>query len=895
MRAIRALLHRLRNTFRRDHANGDIDEEVRFHLAMETEAGLRTGLGPVEAKARAYRAFGGVDRYTEETREERRLPWVDALRQDVRFAWRVLRRSPGYAVVAVATLALGIGANTAIFSVVNGVLLRPLPFAEADRLVMVWETDRASETLHEPGSLPDIRDFQARSRTLESLGGLVAIDVTLTDADEATRIGGLAVDDEVVTLLGVRPLLGRTFTAEEAAPGGARVLVLSEGFWRARFGGASSVLGSTLTLDGEPWTVVGVLPAAADLGIAQIHGRADYSAPFRGPRTSFWLPLQASVEQYPRQTHPFLTLGRLAAGADIGTAQEELAGIAADLEAAYPENEARGVNLEPFDEVVFGPVRPALLVLLGAVGLVLLITCANVANVLLARTLARGREVAVRRALGAPTRSVARQFLVESLLLTGLGTAAGVFLADRGLKMIVAVAPAGIPRLDVATVDGRVLAFTAGIAALVAVAFAMLPVLYARRLDIQRALQTQPGRRVSEGRGGRRFRSALVVAEVALAVSLVIGASLLLRSFWQLRAVDPGFRTGNVLKAEYQLPASRYPMDYSVYPNFPRINSFHAELLREVRALPGVRAAALTARHPLDAGFTNSFAIIGREAESADFPEIRTRIITPGYLETLGIPLIAGRDLRDGDDVAATPVILVNRAAVDRYFGGGDPLGQQIAFWGTPRQIVGVIGDEKFSGVQNAAEPAVYAPYPQAPQSSATIVLRAEGDPVALIPAVRERLRARDAQLALSGAEPLATTLASTIAQPRFTAVLLGLFAGVAILLALIGVHGVLSYTVAQRTHEMGIRVALGASRGEVVRMVVGEGMALAGIGIALGVVAAFAFSRVLAGLLFGISATDGATFIAVVGAITAVALLASYLPARRATSVSPMVALRND
>ena len=554
------------------------------------------------------------------------------------------------------------------------------------------------------------------------------------------------------------------------------------------------------------------------------------------------------------------------------------------------------MNIELFTDVVLGPVRPALLVLLGAVGLVLLVTCANVANLLLARTLGRAREVAVRRALGAPARRLVRQFFVESAVLTLAGVAGGVLLADRGLRAIVALAPPGIPRLDAAAVDARVLAFTAAVATLVAFAFALLPVVFARRVDIQRQLQVQPGRRVTEGRGGRRLRSALVVAEVALAVSLVIGAGLMLRSFWELRGVDPGFRTADVLKEEYEIPAARLvPTDYSTYPNWPDVNGFHAELLRRVRALPGVRSAALTQSHPMDVGFTNSFVIVGREAESADFAEIRTRIVTAGYLETLGIPLLAGRDLRDSDDALSPPVILVNQAAVRRYFDGQDPIGQQIRFWGTARQIVGVIADEKFAGLDAAAEPAVYAPYPQAPDSDATLVIAASGSPAEMIAALRSMLREFDPQLALARAEPLEATVAASIAQPRFTALLLGLFAAVAIVLALVGVHGVLSYTVAQRAHEMGIRVALGASRGEVVRMVLREGMALAGIGIVAGLGLAWLGTSTIRSFLFQVEPFDPTTIGGVSALILLLALAVSLRAALRVARVDLAQVLRND
>jgi len=895
MQPIRSLLRRLGAMLRRDRGRGEIDDEFRFHLEMETEAGLRRGLGAAEARTAAHRAFGGVDRFREEVRDERRVRVVDELRQDVRYAVRVLLRNPLFSLVAVVTLALGIGANTAIFSVVNAVLLRPLPFIDAERLVMVWETDRASETYHEPASLPDIRDFQERTRTLASLGGLVASAPTLMTSDgEAQRLNALVVDDEVVSLMGVRTVVGRPFTAEEASPGGPAVALLSEAYWREVYGGDPGVVGRTLGLDGVQTTVIGVLGREADLGVAQIHARADYSTGFDGV-ADLWLPLRAGEEQFPRQTHPFLTVGRLAPGASLAAAQQELSGIAAELEAQHPENAARGVNLESFGDVVFGPIRPALAVLLGAVGLVLLITCANVANLLLVRTTGRAREVAVRRALGAATGRVGRQFLVESLILTGVGALTGVTLAYGGLRVIVALAPSDIPRIATAGIDVVVLAFTAAIATIVAIAFAMLPVWHAARLDVRGSLHEQPGRRMTEGRAGRRFRSGLVVAEVALAVMLVISAGLLLRSFWQLRSVDPGFRASNVLKAEYRLPPDRYPTDFATYPDWPRTHAFNGELLRRVAALAGVEAAALTAKHPLDIGFTNSFAIVGREAESADFPEIRTRMVSPGYLSALEIPLLDGRDLVEGDDAAATPVILINRAGVDRFFGGTSPLGQQISFWGQARQIVGVIGDERFAGLDRPAEPAVYAPLAQAPQTNSALIVRASATPGPLVPALRGVVRDLDPGIALYGIEPLEATLSRTISEPRFTAVLLALFGGIAVALALVGVHGVLSYTVAQRTHELGIRLALGATRGEVLGMVLRQGMGLAGLGIVLGIAGAFAATRLLAGMLFGVSATDAATFVAVTVAVALVALLASWLPARRVTAVSPMTALRTE
>ncbi|HUE77363.1 MAG TPA: ABC transporter permease, partial [Longimicrobiales bacterium] len=875
MDLLRGLMLRLRGLVRRSRVEEELDDELRFHIEMETEAGIRRGLSPGAARREALLKLGGVERYKEEARDARGLGPLEELGRDVRLSGRMLRKHPGFAAAAVLTLALGIGANTAIFSVVDAVLLGESPFPEPDRLVMVWETDRASDTHHEPASWPDVVDFRARSRTLSSIGVVVGQDLTLQGEAEPERVTGLAVTPNFFDLLGVRPVAGRLFSGEEGDVNAGQVVLLGEDFWRTRYGADPAVVGLTLVVNERPATVVGVAPAGADLGIRQIHERADYAPSFSGDEVAVWLAFRPTAASYPRQTHPFLALARLAPGARLESARQELEAIAAELEATYPENANRGVNLEPYSDVVFGPVRPALLVLLGAVALVLLITCANVANLLLVRTAGRSREVAVRQAMGAASARIRRQFLVESLTLTSLGAVVGVGLAYAGLEALVSLAPGDIPRLDEAAVDGRVLAFTAGAAAVVALIFGMLPSLQTRRLDMHETLKAQAGRSGSEGRAGRRFRSALVVAEVALAVLLVIGAGLLLRSFWELRSVDPGFDAAGVLKAEYQLPGTRYPRDFSRWPDIPEINDFHARFLEAMRGVPGVSGAAIAGGHPLDPGFTNSFQIVGREAESADYPEIRTRFITAGYLEAVGGTLLEGRAIAEGDDVRATPVVVINRTAAERYFPDGSPLGQRLRFWGTDREIVGVIGDERFKGVDQPTDPAAYAPLLQNPQQSATLLVRTGGDPTALVPEIRRRFAELDPQLALFGVEPLRVTLDGSLSRVRFTTALLVLFAAVAILLALIGVHGVLSYTVARRAPEVGIRMALGASRRSVLRSVVGEGVLLAGVGAAIGVGAALLASRVLSSLVFGVTTTDPATFVAVPALVLAVAAAA--------------------
>jgi putative ABC transport system permease protein len=892
----RGLLARWAALWRHDAVERELDDEFRFHLEMATRQGITRGLSPIEAARQAHLALGGIERHKEAARDARGLNWLEELRADMRHAFRLLRAQPGFSVAAILTLALGIGANTAIFSAVKAVLLAPSPFASPDRIVMLWETDRGSGTQHEPASWPDVVDFRARSRTLSDIGAIVGQDVTLTSGGEPVRVSGVAVTPNFLSLLGVHPLRGRVFTRDEGEMGAAQVVMLGEDVWRARFNADPGIVGTRITVNERPAMVVGIVPSDADLGIQQVHDRADYAPAYSGGHVAVWEAFQPTAAAFPRQTHPFLTIGRLAPNATVGSAQQELAAVAAELEHAYPENLHRGVNVERYSEVVFAPVRTVLYVLLAAVTLVLLVTCANFANLLLARTTARAREVALRRALGASAGRIRRQFLAEAAVLVLAGALAGVGTAFAGLRALVALAPADVPRLGDARIDGAVLLYTLCISAAVAGLFGLLPTVQSRRVDIQDTLKAQSGR-ASESRGARRFRSALVVGEVALAVALVAGAGLLLRSVWQLENVKTGFETANIVQAQYQLPATRFPIDFKRWPRIPEITQFHARYLDAVRAIPGVQSAALAGGPPIDPGFTNSFTIVGREAESAKFPEIRTRFLTPGYLATLGVPLLAGRDIGPGDDASAPQVVLINHAAAERYFAGRNPIGQQIRFWGTTRRIVGVMGDERFEGLEAPSEPAVYGPMAQNPQQDATLLVRvaARGDPMAIAPALRRALHDADPQVALYGLTPLQAAVSRTISGPRFSAALLAVFGGAAVLLALVGVHGMLSYTVAQRRPEMGIRMALGASGWNVMRLVVGEGVGLAVIGVAAGLALALAGSRAMTSLVFGITATDPATFATVAVAVLVTSALASIIPALRAVRVDAMEALRAD
>ncbi len=823
---------------------------------------------------------------------------MNAFLQDLRYGVRQLLRSPGFTVPAILTLALGIGANTAIFSVVDGVLLRQAPFEDMDRLTMVWETDRASGTSHEPASVPDYLDFARETNRFETLAAFAATEASLTsDGRDPSRIAGLLVSHEFLPMVGLRPMLGRTFTQEEDQPGGSKVIIISESLWETMFARDDAVLGRTIRIDDTPRTIVGVLPASADFGTLQILSAADYGRGFadRGrPRVDAWLPLQPDPTRFPRQTHPIFVAGKLAVGVSVAEAQQEVGALAAELEQSYPENDARGVNLQALSNVVFGPVRPALFVLLGAVAMVLLVACANVANLLLARGTAREREVTVRAALGASSGRLARQFLVEGALLAVAGAVLGTALALLGVRSLMALAPVEIPRVDSVTLDGRVFAVTLGVTALVALGFGLLPSLQAWRRRSRTTLA--PGvARASAGSRQGRFRSGVVMAELALAVVLTAGAGLLVKSLWQLQQVDPGFSTEGVLKADFQLPETRYPADFSVYPEWVEIGRFEDELKTRVAALPGVRSVAIAGRHPLDAGFTSSISVVGREAEAGDWPEPSIRQVDAGYFETLQIRLIAGRRLEVTDDATAPTVLLINESAADRYFPGDDPLGQRIRLWGSNREIVGVIANERFRGPAEVTPPAVYLPLKQAPSPTGSLLLRVDRNPELFVASVRGIVRELDPALPLSGVEPMAVTLSDSMEQRRFTMLLLGIFATVALVLAVVGVHGVLTYTVAQRKQEIGIRMALGADRHTVQRLIVGHGVLLTFGGLGIGLIGALIGTRLMRSLLFAVSPTDPATIAAVGVLLAIVAVVASYLPARRAAEVDPMEALRAE
>ncbi|MCC6319023.1 MAG: ABC transporter permease [Gemmatimonadaceae bacterium] len=895
MTFIAAIARRLGALFDRRRADREFDEEAQFHLDMLSQRLEREGAAPHEARRRARAHFGGVRGLGDDMREARGTLFIDDLARDVRFGVRQLLAHPVFTAVVTVTLALGIGATSAIFSVVDHVLLRPAAFAEPERLVMLWGTDSASGTTREPIAWPDLVDFRARSRTITSAAAIIGAQASLAIAGaEPSRATIVAATSNTFQTLGVRPLIGRAFTDAEDVPGGPAVALIGESLWRVRFGADAGVIGRTILVDEAQTQIIGVVPDGADFGIDQMNQRAAYHQPYTpaGP-VDLWVPVQGDPQRYPRSTHPLLAFGRLAPGATVVTAQSDLGAIAAELERTYPENAARGVHVESFDDVVLGPSRPLLNVLLAAVALLLVVATVNVANLLLARGTARVREVALRGALGASSVRLTRQFIAEGAVLVGLGTMAGLGAAWFVLRLLRTYGPADVPRLDGASLDWRAVALTFLVGAVVGLIFGLVPVVSAFRSDTMAVLKGE-GNATGMSRGGVRLRDGLVVVQLTLCVALAICASLVTRSFAQVMRIDPGFTSAGVLKAQYVLPSARYPRDFAQFPRFVEITQFTDRLLAQAAAIPGVQSAAIAAAHPLDAGFTNSWRVVGREAEASGWPEISLRLVSPGYFETMGLARTSGRGFGAGDDASGPAVALINETAARRFFGGADPVGQEIEFWGIRRRVVGVVADERIHGLTTAAPPAAYVPLAQIPSATGVLLVRTRGDVSTLAAPVRGAIAAIDPQLAVFGIEPFSATLADTLAQRKFAMFVLGAFALVTIVLAVVGVHGVVSYAAVQRTREIGIRQALGATRLEVIGLVLRGTALLALVGVAAGVAAAAAGSGVLASLLYGVSRFDPLTFVVVPLAVAGVALLSSWLPARRAAVTSPLVAIRS-
>jgi putative ABC transport system permease protein len=880
MPMLKKAANRLHTLADRGRFESDLDDEMRFHLEMEAARHVERGMSPGEAGALARREFGQIDRFKDEVRDARGVTWFDDLRRDLRFGLRSLRRSPGFTMVAVLCLTLGIGANAAIFSVLNAVLLRPLPYAQPDRLVRAYETYGGASGGQGSVSYANFHDWQEQTSGFERMAAWTEASLTLQGASEAERIKVTAATADLFPLLGVRPLLGRTFGDGQATTGKGEVVVLGEKLWRRRFGGDPSLLGRTIQLDGAPYTVLGVMPASFDF---PPNGAAD--------AWGFFDPSPAVQKN--RKSHFLGVVGRLKPGVSAEQSLAQLQQVASRLEREYPDGQTgRSAAVVPLRETVVGGSRPALLILLGAVGLVLLIACANVANLLLARAAVRQREVAVRLALGASRARLIRQFLVESLVLALAGSVFGVLLAGWGLAVLAPLAQSALPIAGGIPLDGRVFGFLLLISALSGFAFGIVPALQASREDVRGTL-SDAGAKTTAGGRQQRFRSALVVLEVALSLVLLVGAGLLLRGFLHLSGTPPGLVSERVLTLHMAVPDSK------LQGATARI---FQPMLERVRHLPGVRSAAVISMLPIqDAWANGEYGVEGRPAPppgQAPFAECRTA--SPQFFASLGIPVLQGRDFAESDGGPGVRRVIVNDALARQQFPGENAVGRQLRIdKAAPHTIIGVIGSVRQAGLDQPPLPEIYLPYTQVGAENglgeAVLVIRTSVAPASVAAAVRQAVRGVDPRLPLFKIETMEEVIAESLAARRLNLWLLGIFAAIALVLSAAGLYGVIAYLVAQRRREIGIRIALGAQTREVVGLVMGQGARLTAAGVALGLLGALAFTRVLASLLDGVSARDPLTFSGVAALIAAVALLATWIPARRAARVDPMLAIRNE
>jgi putative ABC transport system permease protein len=884
---------RLRSLLRREEVERELDEEMRYHLEKTIEEGVASGLSREEARHVALRAMDGIEQQKEECRDMRKVHWLEDFLQDLCYAARMLRRNPGFAAVVVLTLALGIGANTAIFSVVDGILLRPLPYGDAGRLVIVWENNLRRGHAHNVVSPPNFLDWQAQNRVFSAMSYISDLRGNLTGNGEPEQIVTQYVSANFFSVLGVSPILGPGFTPENGEDGKDNVVVLSYGLWKRRFAGDPAIVGKTRELNGKVLSVIGVMPEQFNFFIKQ--------GTLAGEKPQLWSPwiLPAAYHQR-KDIGRFMTVvARLRPGVTKEQAQTEMTAIATRLAQEYPDFDAHwGATVVGLREQLSGDLRPALLLLLGAVGFVLLIACANVSSLLLARAAGREREIGIRTAIGASRWRMARQLLTESVLLAVIGGGVGVALAVWGTNVLLAASPANLLDLNGVPIDWRVLAFAFGITFFAGLLFGFLPSFISARGAIAETLK-EGGRSASAGRHRRIVRSAFVVAQIAMALVLLAGSGLLMRSFALLLGVNPGYETKNLLTFTVTLPQARYATDAAQL-------AFFRQLLERVAKIPGVRSASMESFSPMAGlGAATSVHILGQVARApSELPTAAVRVVGPDYLRTMGIPLHFGREFDARELAEMRHVVLVNQAFVDQHLAGiGNPLGQKIAVHmksteeseNQPSEIIGVVGDVRLVGLDTPAEPTVYWPHPELVYSRMTILARTSGDPLSVVPAARNELRQMDANEPMANVASVEELLSDSFSRSRFTMIVLALFAAVALTLAAVGIYGVVAYTVAQRTNEIGIRVAMGAQRGDVLRLVLEQGSRLIFLGVILGLAAGLGITRLMVGLLFGISATDPVTFSGVALLLTAVALTACYLPARRAMSVDPLVALRYE
>ena len=860
--------------FGRKELEGQMDDELRDHIERETAKNIEAGLSPDEARRRAMVDFGGVAQIKEDVRDTSRFTWLEAALQDIRFAVRMLRKNIGFTTVAVITLALGIGANTAVFSVVYGVLLRPLPYSEPDRLVRLVETTpNGSGTVSPPNYL----DLAEQNRSFQSVAAYNSNAAPMTGAGDPENVTLTNVTGELFNALGARPELGRMLDRRDQASGHDHVVLLSHGLWMRKFGGNPSVIGATVKLDGEEYFIVGVMPAS-----------------FRFPlvSTDAYIPLVfPSNVSTQRGAHYLNVVGRLKDGVTLPQAAADVSGISHTLAAQYPRtNENMIFTLMLLRDSWVGSTRTALWVLLGAVAFVVLIASTNVANLLLARASGRHRELAVRGALGASRSRIVRQLLTEGWTLSILGAALGLLIAYWGLKFMIASGPQDLPRMSEVRLDTAVLGYTSVVALFATLLFALFPALRLSSASLNSALTA--GSRSAGEREEPRLRALLMAGEIALAVCLLSGAGLLLRSFSRLQAVDPGLDATNVLSFT-ALPAS------TRYPDTASLNAFYDRLFGELAAQPGVQQVGAIVGLPFSG--TNFFSTYALDGVQQERQAVEVRAATPSYFKALKIKLLRGRSFTESDRGGSSQVVVLNQAAARKLMPGVDPIGHHFRFgarFGTERlsgTVVGIVDDTREFGQTQDAPPMAYVPFAQSPVSGASIVIRTSNSPLSVVSSVRGAITRVDKDLPLADLATLEQLMSSTVAQQKFYAVLLSVFAALALLMASVGVYGVISYSASQRTQEIGIRIALGAQRSSILRMILQQGLATVVIGLAVGIICTLLLARFISSMLFNLPPHDPMTIMTSSALLVSVALLACYLPARRATRVDPMIAIRNE
>jgi putative ABC transport system permease protein len=877
------LLFRLRALFRRKTVEAELDDELRFHFDFTVQKYEASGLTREEALRRVRLEFGGIGQVKEECREARGVHFMEELFQDVRYGLRMLRKSPGFTAVALLTLALGIGANTAIFSVVYGVLLRPMPYKDAGGLVVLNETTpRVGQV---SVSYPNFLDWRSGNRSFSQMAAVANVSFNLAGVDQPENIMGEAVPPYFLSMLGVRPILGRDFDASEEKAGTAPVVLLSYQLWQSHLGGGPGVLGHTINLDGKSFTIIGVLPP----DFVSID-KTDIMIPI-----GVWLTGNSDANNR-GDRGDMSVIARLAPGVSLRQARAEMDAIAARLAAAYPiANDQFGAVLRPIREVFVGDIQPAILVLFGAVIFVLLIACANVANLFLMRGASRTREIALRIALGATRGRIVRQMLAESLVLAFFGGLLGVAISIAGIRGLAQLIPTGGMAGAAVNLNGAVLLFAAAAVVVSSFMFGLVPAMNLTKPEVQSELK-EGGRAVSAGAGQNRLRGLLAVAEVAVALILLVGAGLMMKSLYRLMSVDPGFQTNRLLTMEMDLRTAQYAKD-------PAVLNFWRQVLDRVRVLPGVEAAALGTVVPLTDSHSRSDITIEGMAlpKPGSFPHPDRHSVSPGYLRALGVPLLRGREFTDADQQNSPLVGMVNAAIARQFFPNQDVLGKRFMF-GHPSTdppkwitIVGVTADTKLYGLANPARLEVYVPLRQSVSSDMNLIVKSAADPGALTSSIRGAIASIDKDQPIFAIATMQELVKSSVSTRRITLILLGLFSALALVLAAIGIYGVISYSVAQRTHEIGIRMALGADGGGVLRMILAQGVKIAGAGVVIGLGASFGLTRLMTKLLFSVSAADPTTFAAVAIVLVLVALLACYIPARRALRVDPIIALRYE